>query len=191
MGQTVTQGIVSALGRNSLGINTYEDFIQTDAAINPGNSGGALVNPYGQLLGINTAIFTRSGGSQGIGFAIPSNLAKQIMLDLINEGYVVRGWMGIEVQEITPVVAQSLQLDTTQGILIAGLLRNGPADKAGLRPGDVITQIDQYKLEGARATINYIASLKPSTQVEFSIIRDGKNKAVTATIGQRPASPQG
>lgn len=191
VGQTVTQGIVSALGRNSLGINTYEDFIQTDAAINPGNSGGALVNPYGQLLGINTAIFTRSGGSQGIGFAIPSNLAKQIMLDLINEGYVVRGWMGVEVQEITPALAQSLQLDTTQGILIAGLLRNGPADKAGLRPGDVITQIDRHKLAGARATINYIASLKPNTQVEFMIIRDGKNKAVTATIGQRPASPQG
>ena len=131
VGQTVTQGIVSALGRNSLGLNTYEDFIQTDAAINPGNSGGALVNPYGQLLGINTAIFTRSGGSQGIGFAIPSNLAKQIMLDLINEGFVVRGWMGIEVQEITTALAQSLQLETLQGVLVAGLLRQGPADKIG------------------------------------------------------------
>ena len=190
VGQTVTQGIISALGRNSLGINTYEDFIQTDAAINPGNSGGALVNPYGQLLGINTAIFTRSGGSQGIGFAIPSNLAKQIMLDLINEGFVVRGWMGIEVQEMTPALAQSLQLETLQGILVAGLLRKGPADKAGLKPGDVITSINGQKVTGARTTINYIAGLKPETQVIFDVIREGRNKALTATIGQRPASPQ-
>lgn len=190
VGQTVTQGIISALGRNSLGINTYEDFIQTDAAINPGNSGGALVNPYGQLLGINTAIFTRSGGSQGIGFAIPSNLAQQIMLDLINEGFVVRGWMGIEVQEMTPALAQSLKLDNTQGILVAGLLRNGPADKAGLKPGDVITNINNKKVAGARAAINYIAGLKPNAQVVFNVTRNGKNKELTATIGQRPASPQ-
>lgn len=190
VGQTVTQGIVSALGRNSLGINTYEDFIQTDAAINPGNSGGALVNPYGQLLGINTAIFTRSGGSQGIGFAIPSNLAKQIMLDLINEGFVVRGWMGIEVQEMTPALAQSLKLASPQGILIAGLLRNGPADKAQLKPGDVITSINGYPVESARAAINYIAGLRPDTQVVFEIIRNGRSKALTATIGQRPASQQ-
>ncbi|WP_027849480.1 Do family serine endopeptidase [Marinospirillum minutulum] len=190
VGQTVTQGIISALGRNSLGINTYEDFIQTDAAINPGNSGGALVNPYGQLLGINTAIFTRSGGSQGIGFAIPSNLAKQIMLDLINEGFVVRGWMGIEVQELTSALAQSLKLEDTQGILVAGLLRNGPADKAGLKPGDVITHINNRKVEGARAAINYIAGLKPNTQVVFNLSRNGRSKALTATIGQRPASPQ-
>lgn len=190
VGQTVTQGIVSALGRNSLGLNTYEDFIQTDAAINPGNSGGALVNPYGQLLGINTAIFTRSGGSQGIGFAIPSNLAKQIMLDLINEGFVVRGWMGIEVQEITAILAQSLQLNTTQGVLVAGLLRQGPADKAGLLPGDVITKINQYKVNGARATINYIAGLKPNSKIELAIIRAGQPKTLTAIIGQRPASPK-
>lgn len=190
VGQTVTQGIVSALGRNSLGINTYEDFIQTDAAINPGNSGGALVNPYGQLLGINTAIFTRSGGSQGIGFAIPSNLAKQIMLDLINEGFVVRGWMGIEVQEMTPALAQSLKLEDTQGILVAGLLRRGPADKAGLKPGDVISSINGRKVEGARAAINYIAGLRPDTQVVFDIVRDGRMKKLTATIGQRPTSPQ-
>lgn len=190
VGQTVTQGIVSALGRNSLGLNTYEDFIQTDAAINPGNSGGALVNPYGQLLGINTAIFTRSGGSQGIGFAIPSNLAKQIMLDLINEGFVVRGWMGIEVQEITTALAQSLQLETLQGVLVAGLLRQGPADKAGLKPGDVITQINQRKVNGARATINYLAGLKPDSKIELDIIREGQPKTLTAVIGQRPASPK-
>lgn len=190
VGQTVTQGIVSALGRNSLGINIYEDFIQTDAAINPGNSGGALVNPYGQLLGINTAIFTRSGGSQGIGFAIPSNLAKQIMLDLINEGFVVRGWMGIEVQEITPALAQSLQLDNVQGVLVAGLLRKGPADKAGLKPGDVITKINHRKVDGARATINYIAGLRPEAKIEFDIIREGQSKTLIVTIGQRPASPQ-
>lgn len=188
VGQTVTQGIVSALGRNSLGINTYEDFIQTDAAINPGNSGGALINPYGQLLGINTAIFSRSGGSQGIGFAIPSNLSKQIMLDLINQGFVVRGWMGIEVQEMTPALAQSLKLEANRGVLVAGLLRNGPAHSAGLLPGDVIQSINGRRVDNAREAINYIAGLKPDTQVKVEILRDGKRRSLDATIGQRPQS---
>ena len=188
VGQTVTQGIVSALGRNSLGINTYEDFIQTDAAINPGNSGGALINPYGQLLGINTAIFSRSGGSQGIGFAIPSNLARQIMLDLINEGYVVRGWLGIEVQDLTPGLAQSLQLRERRGVLVAGLLRNGPAYNAGLQPGDLVTQINDHLVEHAREGINYIASLRPGSEAEIQLIRGNRSLSVTAVIGQRPAN---
>ncbi|SFX02494.1 Do family serine endopeptidase [Marinospirillum alkaliphilum] len=190
VGQTVTQGIVSALGRNSLGINTFEDFIQTDAAINPGNSGGALINPYGQLLGINTAIFSRSGGSQGIGFAIPSNLARQIMVDLINEGFVVRGWLGIEVQEMTPALAQSLRLDSPRGVLVAGLLRNGPAHNAGLQPGDVIVAINGQRVSGARETINFIASLRPETQITLEVVREGRSRNLTATIGQRPSSPR-
>lgn len=188
VGQTVTQGIISALGRNSLGINTYEDFIQTDAAINPGNSGGALINPHGQMLGINTAIFTRSGGSQGIGFAIPSNLASQIMVDLINEGFVVRGWLGVEVQEMTPALAQSLKMETPRGVLVAGLLRNGPAHTAGLQPGDVILSINGQQVSGAREAINYIASLKPETKINLEIFRDGRSRSLAATIGQRPSS---
>lgn len=186
VGQTVTQGIVSALGRNSLGINTYEDFIQTDAAINPGNSGGALINPYGQLLGINTAIFSRTGGSQGIGFAIPSNLSKQIMVDLINQGFVVRGWLGIEVQEMTPALAQSLKLEANRGVLVAGLLRNGPAHSAGLLPGDVIETINGRRVDNAREAINYIAGLRPETRVKVELVRDGKRRSLDATIGQRP-----
>lgn len=186
VGQTVTQGIVSALGRNSLGINTYEDFIQTDAAINPGNSGGALINPYGQLLGINTAIFSRTGGSQGIGFAIPSNLSKQIMVDLINQGFVVRGWLGIEVQEMTPALAQSLKLEANRGVLVAGLLRNGPAHSAGLLPGDVIETINGRRVDNAREAINYIAGLRPETKVKVELVRDGKRRSLDATIGQRP-----
>jgi serine protease DegS len=188
----VTQGIISALGRSSLGINTYEDFIQTDAAINPGNSGGALVNPYGQLLGINTAIFSRSGGSQGIGFAIPSNLAREIMLDLINEGFVVRGWLGIEVQELTSSLAASLNLDpSTQGLVIAGLLRNGPAHQAGLQPGDVLIRINDQPVSSARETINLIAGLNPDTQASLDILRDGKPLELTATIRQRPPQNSG
>lgn len=187
VGQTVTQGIVSALGRSSLGINTYEDFIQTDAAINPGNSGGALVNPYGQLLGINTAIFSRSGGSQGIGFAIPSNLAREIMLDLINEGFVVRGWLGIEVQELTSSLAASLNLDpATQGLIIAGLQRNGPAHRAGMQPGDLLLRINGQPVISARETINYIARLRPDTQANLEILREGQTKELSATIQQRP-----
>lgn len=186
VGQTVTQGIVSALGRSSLGLNTYEDFIQTDAAINPGNSGGALINPLGELLGINTAIFSRSGGSQGIGFAIPSNLAASILQDLITQGFVTRGWLGIEVQEISPALAQSLGLTTNQGILIAGLLRNGPAFSSGLRPGDVITHINNQPVMQARPALNLIAGLKPNSQVKFTFIREGKKHTKNITIGQRP-----
>ncbi|SFC04151.1 serine protease DegS [Marinospirillum celere] len=187
VGQTVTQGIVSALGRSSLGINTYEDFIQTDAAINPGNSGGALINPYGQLLGINTAIFSRSGGSQGIGFAIPSNLAREIMLDLINEGFVIRGWLGVEVQELTPGLASSLNLETVQGLLVAGLQRNGPAHQAGLQPGDLLLEINGQPVTTARDTINYIARLRPDSTARLGILRDGETREVRARVRQRPS----
>ncbi|MFK7160967.1 trypsin-like peptidase domain-containing protein [Marinospirillum sp. MEB164] len=176
VGQTVTQGIVSALGRNSLGINTYEDFIQTDAAINPGNSGGALINPYGQLLGINTAIFSRTGGSQGIGFAIPSQQAQQIMLDLINEGYVVRGWLGMDLQE------------THRGLMINGLLRNGPAHQAGALPGDRLLQLNGESVRSARRVINDLARLRPGTRVTLALERDGEAFSVEAEVGQRPAS---
>lgn len=186
VGQTVTQGIISALGRNSLGINTYENFIQTDAAINPGNSGGALINAYGQLLGINTAIFSRSGGSQGIGFAIPSDLARKIMTDLIDNGYVVRGWLGVEVQDLTPALAQSLQVPNTQGVLIAGLLRGGPAHQAGLLPGDVIVELDGQAVENARQSMNQIASTTPHQRIKIQVLRNGKRLETTVTVQQRP-----
>lgn len=186
VGQTVTQGIISALGRNRLGINTYENFIQTDAAINPGNSGGALINAYGQLLGINTAIFSRSGGSQGIGFAIPSDLARKIMTDLIESGYVVRGWLGVEVQDLTPALAQSLQMSDTQGVLIAGLLRGGPAHQAGLLPGDVIVELDGQPVESARQSMNQIASTKPHQRIPVQVLRNGKRLETTVTVQQRP-----
>lgn len=187
VGQTVTQGIISALERDSLGINTYENFIQTDAAINPGNSGGALVNAYGELIGINTAIFSRSGGSQGIGFAIPSNLAQKVMLDLINEGQVIRGWIGIEVQQLTQGLAESLGLQSMRGFLVAGMLRNGPAAKAGILPGDVVTHIDKQPVMSAHTGLSQLANLKPGTKVELNLVRKGQSLKVKVLIGQRPA----
>ena len=138
VGQTVTMGIVSALGRSHLGISTFENFIQTDAAINPGNSGGALVDSAGNLVGINSAIYSRSGGSLGIGFAIPADLAKQVMEQIVRTGSVTRGWIGVEVQDITPELAESFRLPNTNGTLIAGVLRGGPADRAGIKPGDIL-----------------------------------------------------
>ena len=143
VGQTVTQGIISALGRNHLGINTFENFIQTDASINPGNSGGALIDTDGNLVGINSAIYSRSGGSMGIGFAIPATLARQVMDQIVSQGNVTRGWIGIEAQDITPELAESFKLKVAQGALIAGVLRNSPAEKAGLRAGDILLTIDR------------------------------------------------
>ncbi|WP_114418534.1 trypsin-like peptidase domain-containing protein [Marinospirillum perlucidum] len=191
VGQTVTQGIVSALGRNSLGINIYEDFIQTDAAINPGNSGGALINPYGQLLGINTAIFSRSGGSQGIGFAIPSNLAREIMLDLINHGYVVRGWLGVDLQDLTPGLSDSLQLGNEQGVIVAGILRNGPAHQAGVQPADLLQRINGEPLDSTRQALNRIAELEPGSEVSLQLLREGESLRVRAVIEQRPPQNPG
>jgi serine protease DegS len=186
VGQTVTMGIISAMGRNTVGINTYENFIQTDAAINPGNSGGALINPYGQLIGINTAIFSKSGGYQGIGFAIPGKFAIEVMQQLIQHGRVIRGWLGIEVQDITPALAESFHLKNTQGVIVAGILRNGPAAQAGLRPGDVIKKIDDKEIDNTRQVMNTIANIKPESKIKLDIMREGKAVTLEGVVGQRP-----
>jgi Do/DeqQ family serine protease len=187
VGQTVTMGIVSATGRNQLGINTFENFIQTDAAINPGNSGGALVDANGNLIGINTAIFTRSGGNQGIGFAIPISLAKEVMEQIIKYGHAVRGWLGIEAQTITPELANALKLKENQGVIVAGVVRGGPAQKAGLRPGDILVSIDGEKIKDAHEALILISKRKPGTKVKLNILRDGKATALEATTVDRPA----
>lgn len=186
VGQTVTMGIISAMGRNTVGINTYENFIQTDAAINPGNSGGALINPYGQLIGINTAIFSKSGGYQGIGFAIPGKFAIEVMQQLIQHGRVIRGWLGIEVQDITPALAESFHLQNTQGVIVAGILRNGPAAQAGLRPGDVIKKIDDKEINDTKQVMNAIANIKPDAKIKIDIMRQGKAITLEGIVGQRP-----
>lgn len=188
VGQTVTMGIISATGRNQLGLNTYEDFIQTDAAINPGNSGGALVDAQGNLLGINTAIFSRSGGSQGIGFAIPVKLALDVMRSIVEHGQVVRGWLGLEVQALTPELAESFGLLDSPGILVAGVYRDGPAAKAGLQPGDVILKIANEGAQDGRTSMNQVARMKPGEKIKLDILRDGQPKTLTASIGVRPPS---
>ena len=186
VGQTVTVGIISAMGRNTLGINTYENFIQTDAAINPGNSGGALINPFGQLIGINTAIFSKSGGYQGIGFAIPGKFAIEVMQQLIQHGRVIRGWLGVEVQDITPALAESFHLKNTQGVIVAGILRNGPAAQAGLRPGDVIKKIDDKEIDNSKQVMNSIANIKPDSNIKIDIMRQGNAMTLEGVVGQRP-----
>ena len=187
VGQTVTSGIVSGLGRNGLGINTFENFIQTDAAINPGNSGGALINANGELIGINTAIFSQSGGSDGIGFAIPVNLAKNVLTQLIEHGHVIRGWMGIKIQDITPKLATAFELDSTDGVVISNIVVNGPADKAGLDRGDIITYIDEKKIHNFRDTLDQISMHKPGEQIKLTIIREGKKLEKMATVSERPS----
>ena len=187
VGQTVTMGIVSATGRTQLGINTFENFIQTDAAINPGNSGGALVDAYGRLVGINTAIFSHSGGSQGVGFAIPSKMAKNIMEQLIKHGHAVRGWIGFEGHALTPKLAESLQLDSHDGLIITAIVRNSPAHKAGLEPGDIITGIDGSKLKNGHDALAIITNKQPGEKVTLLIKRDGKQYSVDATTIARPA----
>jgi serine protease DegQ len=186
VGQTVTSGIVSALGRSHLGINTFENFIQTDAAINPGNSGGALVDASGLLVGINTAIYSQSGGSMGIGFAIPVSLARSVMEQIIKTGAVTRGWIGIEVQEISPELAETFRLPSTAGALVAGVMRGSPADKAGLRPGDVLLAVDGKPVKDAQAMLDLIASLIPGQAAKFQIRREGKELELPGTIGKRP-----
>ncbi len=186
VGQTVTLGIISATGRSQLGINRYEDFIQTDAAINPGNSGGALINAWGELIGINTAIYSRSGGSQGIGFAIPISLAGNVMQQIIEQGHVERGWLGIEAQDITPQLAESFGLKGTRGMLIAGVLRGGPADKATIKPGDVIEKINGRDVENARSAMAFIAQLGPNEELLIQGSRDGDSFTLKATTGRRP-----
>jgi serine protease DegS len=186
VGQTVTMGIISATGRNQLGLNTYEDFIQTDAAINPGNSGGALVDAYGNLVGINTAIFSKSGGSQGIGFAIPVNLALEVMRAIIEHGKVIRGWLGLEVQPLTPELAESFGLEGRHGIIVAGIYRNGPAQRAGLQPNDLILKIDGEPAGDARHSMNQVARAKPGRRVQIEIMRNGKLLNLDAQVGIRP-----
>ena len=186
VGQTVTGGIVSALGRTGLGINTFENFIQTDAAINPGNSGGALVDVGGNLVGINTAIFTRSGGSMGIGFAIPVSTARMVLEQIVKSGGVTRGWIGVEVQEITPAVAESFRLQTTRGALIAGVLRGGPADKAGMKPGDVLVEVEGRPVGDPTSMLNLVAALAPGDTARLKLKRAGKDLDASVTVGRRP-----
>jgi Do/DeqQ family serine protease len=186
VGQTVTSGIVSALGRNQLGINTFENFIQTDAAINPGNSGGALVDAAGNLLGINTAIYSRSGGSLGIGFAIPVSTARQVMEALIKDGQVTRGWLGVEQRDLTPEIAQTLNLPIQQGVLITGVLQSGPASAGGLRPGDVVVAIGSAPVVNTTGLLNAVAALKPQSAVSIGVQRGDQALQVRVTVGLRP-----
>jgi len=186
LGQTITMGIISATGRNQLGLNTYEDFIQTDAAINQGNSGGALIDAYGRLIGINTAIFSQSGGSQGIGFAIPAPLAINVMEEIIQRGRVIRGWLGVEVQPLTNDLAESFGLIQAHGIVVSGLYRNGPAWVAGLRPGDVILKIDGQTASNGRHAMNLVARATPGQKVELEVLRNGESLNFTAEVGVRP-----
>ncbi|MDQ8036574.1 MAG: trypsin-like peptidase domain-containing protein [Pedobacter sp.] len=194
VGQTVTQGIVSALGRQGLGINTFEDFIQTDAAINPGNSGGALVDVNGNLVGINSAIFSQSGGNMGIGFAIPVSLAKTVMQSIIRDGKVVRGWLGIEVQTLDAQLAAHIGSPAQKGVAIAGIVRGGPAQQAGVEPGDILTQINDQPVDNANQAINLIAGFKPGTEMKALVLRgSGKNQRqveLRVRIGERPADGQ-
>jgi S1-C subfamily serine protease len=178
------------LGRSHLGINTFENFIQTDAAINPGNSGGALVDANGHLVGINTAIYSQSGGSMGIGFAIPVSLAKNVMEQIVKSGGVTRGWVGIEVQEITAELAESFKLDSTQGALIAGVMRGSPADKAGIKPGDVLTQVAGKPVKDAQVMLELIAALEPGKTSRFELKREGRVVGVDVIIGKRPRPPK-
>jgi Do/DeqQ family serine protease len=190
VGQTVTGGIVSALGRNQLGINTFENFIQTDAAINPGNSGGALVDTQGQLLGINTAIYSRSGGSLGIGFAIPVATAKWVMEGIVKDGQVTRGWIGVEPNELSPELAETFGTKATQGVVIVGVLQNGPAAKSGIRPGDVILSVANKPVGNVSELLSSVASLKPGAPSKFQLIRRDKNVELDVTPGVRPKPQQ-
>jgi serine protease DegQ len=186
VGQTVTMGIVSAMGRNHLGINTFEDFIQTDAAINPGNSGGALIDTNGNLLGINTAIYSRSGGSLGIGFAIPVSTIKMVMESIISSGQVVRGWIGVEPQDITPELAESFGLTTKTGAIIAGVLKGGPADKAGMKPGDILVSVEGKPVNDTTDMLNLIAQLVPGNKAKMTVLRKTQESVLDVTVGKRP-----
>jgi S1-C subfamily serine protease len=186
VGQTVTGGIVSALGRNQLGINTFENFIQTDAAINPGNSGGALVDARGNLVGINSAIYSRSGGNMGIGFAIPVSTARQVMDSLIREGQVTRGWIGVEPRDVSLEIAETFNLKTRDGVLITGVLRNGPAARGGLKPGDVVTRVGATRVGNTAQLLNAVATLKPGDAAQIRVQRGEEQLTVTVMTARRP-----
>jgi serine protease DegS len=188
VGQTVTQGIVSATGRSQLGLSTFENFIQTDAAINPGNSGGALINTAGQLVGINTAVFSPTGGSNGIGFAIPVNLARGVMQDLVKYGRVIRGWIGIDIQDLNPTLATALHSSSNQGIVVKGLPSPSPAKRAGIRIGDVLTAINGKPVADYRDALNLVARLKPGTPIEITDSRWGKVFKVKVVVAERPVN---
>ena len=190
VGQTVTSGIVSALGRDQLGINTFENFIQTDPAINPGNSGGALTDEQGRLLGINTAIYSRSGGSLGIGFAIPVNVARQALQDIVQNGRVVRGWIGVESTALTPELAENLGAASAQGAIITGVLNGGPAARAGMRPGDVVTRINGRPIRTVAELRSGITALRPGTAATFTALRQGQNVEMQLVPGLRPSVAQ-
>jgi len=186
VGTTVTMGIVSALGRTHLGINTFENFIQTDAAINPGNSGGALVDTQGQLLGVNTAIYSRSGGSMGIGFAIPVTTARSVVDAIVKQGAVVRGYIGVEPQDLTPEIAEALRISRREGAIIAGLVRGGPADKAGVRAGDILIAVEGKAVKDTPSMLNLIAQLEPGKTASLRFVREGREVDMPVVIGRRP-----
>ena len=187
VGQTVTSGIVSAMGRDHVGINTFENFIQTDAAINPGNSGGALIDTRGNLIGINTAIFSNNGGSMGIGFAIPVNLAKQVMEAILKNGSVARGWIGVEPQNLSKDLAESLGLPSnTEGVLLSGVLEGGPAARGGVKPGDVLVAVNGSQIKDVKQLLNQIAQIGPGNEATLKILRKGKESVLTVQTGKRP-----
>jgi serine protease DegQ len=190
VGQTVTLGIVSALGRSHLGINTFENFIQTDAAINPGNSGGALVDIGGNLIGINTAIYSRTGGSMGIGFAIPASVARQVMEQIVQNGSVTRGWIGVGVQDVTAELAESFKLAQAGGALISEVLRGGPADKAGVKAGDVLIAVNGKPVADSSGMLNLIAGLQPGQQAALKVVRNQAQTELSVTVGRRPRQPR-
>ncbi len=190
VGQTVTAGIVSALGRNGLGLSTFESFIQTDAAINPGNSGGALINVQGHLVGINTAIYSPSGGSLGIGFAIPTDVAQKVMESLIRDGVVRRGWIGVEPRELTPEIAESLNLASRSGVLITGVLQDGPASKGGLRPGDVVVAVAGAPVASVAQLLDQVAALPPGQPASVKVQRGQKELTLTLDVVQRKRPPR-
>lgn len=186
VGQTVTSGIVSALGRNQLGINTFENFIQTDAAINPGNSGGALVDVFGNMMGINTAIVSRSGGSMGIGFAIPMSTAKQVLDGILKDGQVKRGWIGIEPTELSPELAQTFGLKADHGVIVTGVLQGGPANAAGIRPGDQVVEVGGHAVAHVSELLALVAALKPGVSAPVKLYRKDTLMALSVTPAQRP-----
>jgi serine protease DegQ len=186
VGQTVTSGIVSALGRSGLGLSTFENFIQTDAAINPGNSGGALTDVNGNLVGINTAIYSRSGGSMGIGFAIPIDTARQVMEGLVRDGQVTRGWIGVQPRDLDAEFAQSFKLPVSEGVLITGVLQDGPASSAGVKPGDVVTRIGGKPVRNTAQLMNSVAALKPQSETVFGIQRGAQSLELKIVVARRP-----